>query len=135
MGDLSHNFNLSEFRCKCCGEGIPKKKLINVLENIRFVLSDRYYPNPVKITISGPLRCESHNKEVGGVSNSRHLFKHSDGVDIKAFSKVEDKWLQILPEEVVAIAELLLQDTGGIGQYKGRTHIDVRSKKARWDFR
>jgi uncharacterized protein YcbK (DUF882 family) len=38
----------------------------------------------------------------------------------------------VTPKKVAEYAETLLPNTGGIGIYSNFTHIDVRSKKARW---
>jgi hypothetical protein len=132
---LSPNFFLKEFTCECCGDGTPKQLLVTNLETIRFILTERYHPATVKVVISGPLRCDVHNKEVGGAKDSRHRFKHSDGVDIKAYNKLVDNWIQINPDEVAKIARSIMKDYGGVGQYKGRTHIDVRPTVANWDYR
>ena len=35
--------------------------------------------------------------------------------------------------KVADYAETLLPNTGGIGRYKGFTHVDVRKKKSRWN--
>ena len=132
---LSPNFQLSEFQCSCCSQGTPKQKLVNMLEAIRFVFTDRMTPAPVILKISGPLRCEKHNKEVGGAENSRHLVpKHMDGVDIKLYSAVPTgAWMQVNPDEVFKVADELIGDEGGVGKYRGRTHIDLRGHRARWE--
>ena len=63
-------FDRSEFACKCgkCG-GFPKEpeeKLIKVADRTR-----KHFGK--KATVSSGVRCTTHNKNVGGVSNSRHL--------------------------------------------------------------
>lgn len=63
-------FERSEFACKCgkCG-GFPKEpqeKLIKVADRTR-----KYFGKPA--TVSSGVRCTTHNVNVGGVSNSRHL--------------------------------------------------------------
>lgn len=61
-----------EFACKCGSEfcdgfpAEPDRKLVRLLDELR-----HYYGEPV--TISSGVRCERHNANVGGVSNSRHL--------------------------------------------------------------
>ena len=140
MGNLSQNFSSEEFFCGCCNEGIPKQKLIDILETGRFILADRMHPAPVKIVISGRLRCVAHaldlqTKGIGVGLKSRHVFpQHADGVDIKAYSQIPSgDWLQINPDEVYKIFDDLIGDLGGVGKYEGRTHVDVRGHKARWD--
>ena len=59
---------MQEFACKCgCGFDDINLRLVQILENIRCYFGY----NPIIIT-SG-CRCNSHNKEVGGVSGSRHV--------------------------------------------------------------
>lgn len=63
-------FKRSEFACKCgkCGgyPVEPKEKLIRVADQVRENLGG-------KATVSSGIRCATHNANVGGVSNSRHL--------------------------------------------------------------
>lgn len=69
--DLKY-FKLEEFKCSCGGKyctGYPvvmNKKLLKKLDK---TLRPKYGPMDIK---SGG-RCKKRNKEVGGVSNSRHL--------------------------------------------------------------
>lgn len=63
-------FDKSEFACKCrkCG-GFPvepKEKLIRVADRVR-----KHFGTAA--TVSSGVRCATHNSNVGGVSNSRHL--------------------------------------------------------------
>lgn len=64
-------FKKSEFTCKCgCG-------LNNISLNIVKIADDaREHFNNRAIVTSGT-RCAKHNKEVGGVSNSKHLIGHA----------------------------------------------------------
>ena len=64
-------FKRSEFICHCgkCG-GFPyepSQKLVTVADRVR-----AYFNSPA--TVSSGVRCAAHNAEVGGVSNSRHLY-------------------------------------------------------------
>lgn len=64
-------FDKSEFKCKCGGRycngypAEPKKKLIQTADRVRTYFG-------ASATISSGVRCETHNKNVGGVSGSRH---------------------------------------------------------------
>ncbi|MDR2179699.1 MAG: hypothetical protein LBP21_05290 [Synergistaceae bacterium] len=59
MGDLSKNFNVSEFACKCgCGLKEPSPALVSLLQNIR----DR---TGQPVIIESGWRCTQHNKDVG----------------------------------------------------------------------
>lgn len=63
-------FNREEFRCPCprCGgfPAEPEEALVRLAERVR-----GHFALPV--TVSSGVRCERHNREVGGVVNSRHL--------------------------------------------------------------
>ena len=65
-------FKREEFRCQCGGKycngfpAEPQEKLIRVADKIRKALG-------AAATVSSGVRCQTHNANVGGVSNSRHL--------------------------------------------------------------
>lgn len=113
---ISDNFMRSEFECKCgCGFGTVDVELIEVLERLR-----NHYGAPVRI--NSACRCKIYNKSVGGASGSRHLEGIAADIDIKGVSpaQVQDKLDQWYPKQY------------GLGRYNAFTHIDTRSKKARW---
>lgn len=65
-------FDRSEFRCKCGGKycdgypAEPNEKLIRVADRVRGNLGGA-------AIVSSGVRCKTHNANVGGVANSRHL--------------------------------------------------------------
>ena len=80
MSKLTEHFTSSEMNCPCMdcidndsGKGIDRG-LVDALEVVRLV-----YDQPIHIT-SG-VRCEQHNKDVGGKSTSEHL--DGKAVDIR----------------------------------------------------
>lgn len=78
MGDLTPNFNRSEFACKCgCGLNSIDSILVIMLQESRDTTALTY-------RIASGCRCEQHNKDIGGKPNSAHL-KRSDG-----YSKAAD---------------------------------------------
>lgn len=118
-GDISEHFNRSEFACHCdCGLDTVDVELITVLETLR-----DYFNAPV--IINSGIRCREHNAAVGGSQKSRHLIG-------KAADFVIDG---IVADEVATALEKMYHTKYGIGRYDGRTHIDVRALKARWDKR
>lgn len=65
--DSIKHFKQSEFTCKCgCGLNNMNLKVVKIADKVR-----EHFGSPAIVT-SGT-RCQKHNKEVGGVSNSRHL--------------------------------------------------------------
>lgn len=120
MGDISRHFSRHEFACRCgCGYDTVDVELITVLEDLR-----DYFGEP--ITITGPNRCPEHNAQTpGAASNSPHM--RGIAADIKVRN--------VSPLFVAVYLESKYPDKYGIGRYNGRTHIDVRAEKARWDRR
>lgn len=118
---LSENFKVSEFLCHgggCCAEGKIDDKLVEILQKIR-----DHFGKPVHI--SSAYRCQTWNKQVGGVSNSYHCF--GQAADIK----VEDT----APAEVAKYAESI--GVLGIGLYETDAdghfvHVDTRTAKSFW---
>lgn len=116
MGDISKDFNRSEFECSCgCGFKTVDVELINVLQ----ILRDAF---KASITINSACRCEKHNKEIGGSKNSKH--KQGIAADI-----VVDG---VSPEVIYKHLDDIYHNKYGLGNYLTFTHIDSRSKKARW---
>lgn len=64
---LTPHFNLSEFRCRCCGEvnELAARRLASRLELAR------EFAGP--LTIVSGFRCPSHNTACGGKPTSQHL--------------------------------------------------------------
>jgi len=115
MGDISKNFNRSEFECKCgdCGCDTVDHTLLEMLQTIR----DKF--GALKIT-SGH-RCEDHNKSVSGRPNSYHL--QGRAADF-----------QPLKADVIDVANFIEQENWphGLGVYSDFIHLDSRNTKARW---
>ena len=66
-------FTREEFRCKCGGKycngfpAEPQEGMVRAIDKVREHFGKAFTPN------SG-VRCPTHNANVGGVSNSRHLY-------------------------------------------------------------
>jgi len=115
----SKYFKKSEFCCRCgCGLCTPSQRLVDALDALRELIG-------LPIIISGPLRCESHNAAIGGVSKSRHMPPNCDGVDIMVRGMTGPA-LMLYAVQIPAFAD------GGIGLYPDRLHVDVRGHRARW---
>lgn len=113
---VSTNFKVREFACADGSDPVfISPELVSVLQNIR-----THFGKPV--TITSAYRTPAHNKQVGGVSDSQHLFGTAADIKVKGVS----------PERVAQYAEKLLTGKGGIGVYDSFVHIDVRPTKTRW---
>lgn len=120
-GYVSEHFREAEFDCNHCGKGgdLISKELLRVLEELRSHFDGR------AVTVTSGVRCDFHNKAVGGASNSRHLSKNADAADIVVDSVAPSVVHEYLRNEY----------TGryGLGKYNSFTHIDVRpGPAARW---
>lgn len=63
---ISKNFYLKDFQCPCCKRVMIHPSLLEEMEKL-------YSMAKGKIKITSGYRCEKHNKEVGGVANSKHM--------------------------------------------------------------
>ena len=115
-------FKKPEFACKCgkyC-DGYPAEIDMNMVKIADKIRSKIGKP----ITINSGLRCKTHNSNVGGVSNSQHLFGNAADLGCPA---------GCTPTQMAYIADEIMGDTGGIGTYSWGIHIDTRSTKSRWN--
>ena len=123
---IGEYFNDYEFSCKCERHGVDSsghnvldhvidKRLVDLLDAIRERLG-------VPIYITSGYRCEAHNEEVGGVSNSYHT--QGVAADI-TYDGINVDYLAQVAEECGA---------DGIGRYYNQdfVHVDVRGWAARW---
>ena len=118
---LSKNFKANEFSCKgkgCCSKILIDEKLVVYLQKIR----DHF---GATVTINSAYRCATHNKKVGGSSNSYHTKGQAADIVVKG----------VKPSEVAKYAESI--GVLGIGLYETKkdgyfVHIDPRTKKSFW---
>lgn len=117
---LSKHFDSSEFACHCGCDYLNygadvSPALIQVLEKIRHRLGD------IPLEINSGVRCPSHNYDVGGVSNSRHVY--GDAADVACPMGIDSTTIAAIAEE---------EGADGIGIYPDFVHVDMRGYKARW---
>jgi uncharacterized protein YcbK (DUF882 family) len=113
---LTKNFKSKEFDCKgkkCCSKTQIDIELVGYLQVIRNYVGKA-------ITINSGYRCQKHNKNVGGTTNSKHCAGMAADIVVKG----------IKPREVAKFAETI--GVRGIGLYDSFVHVDSRSSKSFW---
>lgn len=123
---LSKNFREEEFTCKCgkCKE-VPAEMKENLILLCQQLEKIRFFTGP--IIINSGVRCQAHNKKVGGVANSQHLYGRA--ADIRSAyvhsKELYKRILVLMQEEVIKI--------GYIKYYEDKKfiHIDVRGIKTK----
>ena len=122
---ITKNFNLSEFQCKC-GCRMPSKVFDNVLllaEQLQ-VLRDALN-TPIHLT--NAYRCKAHNDSITGSSkNSQHLLGKAADIQIE----------HLTSREISTTIEIFIDEgimkQGGLATYPTFVHDDIRKKRARW---
>ena len=120
---LSLNFWDYEFSCKCgCGAFNVDPRLVSILQRVR--------DKSKALVITSGVRCEKHNKEVGGAPRSWHIPRGSNGY-ASDFTYADGSRSPSAILKLYALADQA--GAVGLGLYHGRVHIDVREgKRARW---
>ena len=114
---LSPDFQVLEFACRDGSDEILiDLRLVHILQRIR-----DHFGRPV--TLNSAYRTRDYNAKVGGVAGSQHILGKAADIRVTGVS----------PSAVAAYAETLLPDSGGIGRYATFTHVDTRSRRARWN--
>lgn len=91
------NFKKSEYKCKCKGKycnGYPSEIAM------RLVMEDQYLRNyfGTAVRLTSGVRCKTHNKNVGGVSKSRHMTGRASDKNINGRTASEiSKVIKSLP--------------------------------------
>ena len=113
----TRNFKISEFNNKGVGRKMHSNKmdskLITGLEKLRYVCGDK------GIIINSGYRNPTHNRAVGGATNSQHLY--GKAADIRVIG---------VKPSTVYNRSLAIFD--GVGKYNTFTHVDTRGYKARF---
>ena len=115
---LSEDFSREEFQCNCgnCDYDTVDSELIDVLQKLR-----SYIGEPIKITSGN--RCPEYNQVVCGAKASYHIRGRAADIQVEGAS----------PSVIQEYLKTAYPDKFGVGSYSSFTHIDTRTKKARWD--
>ena len=92
MANDTSNFKASEFACKCCGENKIVQDVIDMAQIIRDELG-------VPVRVNSGYRCTKHNKNVGGVKNSKHTLGHAADLSCSLGAKAMFEAIQKLQKE------------------------------------
>ena len=132
-GQLSEHFYRDEFSCPCnCGFDTVDAELIRVLETTHSYFSDRYQTK-ARIIINSGCRCQAHNSSIGGAARSVHMLGKAADIVIEVY--LSGGWVIVHADDVSFYLNRTYTESYGIGRYYKFTHLDVRSKYARWDKR
>jgi uncharacterized protein YcbK (DUF882 family) len=114
---VSKNFKLSEFECNNGSHVvILDGELVEKLQALRDKVG-----KPIRI--NSAYRTPAYNMKIGGSPKSQHLEGKAADIVISG----------IPPAKVAELASAV--GFRGIGIYNTFTHVDVREKSTRWDFR
>jgi len=121
-------YTREEYACKCdCGFDTVDYELDIIMDDVREHFNARVF-------INRGASCVDHNEVIQKIANSNYTPYTSESQHL--FGKACDFWVEGVHEDIVAdYLEEKYPNTYGIGRYKGRTHIDVRRLKVRWDKR
>ena len=146
MGDLTKNLSRHEFECKCgCGYNVVDWDLPDVIQDVVNHFQDIHIDKVLHVKINSGTRCAKHNAFVGGkpesdlipFSGSMHLYGMA--ADFVIYYKKQTRTGMvdevIHADDVADYLEKRYPNRMGIGRYIGRTHVDTRTNKARWDQR
>lgn len=116
MGNLSKNFSSSEFECPHCHQSPMDPLLISVLQIIRDHVK-------LPIVVNSGYRCPEHNKRVGGVANSQHIFGKAADIYVEGWSN--EQLLDVIRSLTVA-KKIYVGYAYIIKNSNRAVHIDVR---------
>ncbi len=125
---LTKNFKLSEFRCKCGKCNMSNEVFANVqnVANNLQVLRDAL---KTPIHINSAVRCKHHNQLVNGSPKSQHLLGKAVDIVTKKFS------VNQIYDVVVKLREQNKVMFNGIGIYNTFLHLDLRDNKTEWNYK
>jgi len=138
MGDLTKNLSRWEFECPCpCGVDTVDFELPTVLQKCINHFQEKYPSYDVGVHINSGNRCVAYNATIDGASPTS---KHTEyrAVDFFLYDKNSGSYktgVRIHADEVADYLEDKYPFKYGIGRYNGRTHLDTRSTRTRWDSR
>ncbi|WP_432408573.1 D-Ala-D-Ala carboxypeptidase family metallohydrolase [Wukongibacter sp. M2B1] len=127
-GQITENFNISEFKCRANGEVLINAAVIDHIQRLQIL---REWYNRA-INVNSGYRTPEYNKKIGGATNSFHMQGIASDIalpqEFYGFSKdrqneflsnIKNKWLELC--KGVGLG-------GGVGFYDTFIHLDSRPK-------
>lgn len=118
---ITENFKAKEFKCNHCNELLIDKDLVDQLELFRSEIGNK------PIVITSGYRCQTHNRAVGGSSQSYHL--RGRAVDFVLLS-------QFKAVEIFMLATKIFNRVGlyqsGVNPNSAYMHVDNGPKGTYW---
>jgi hypothetical protein len=74
LGTASAHFSFTEFACKCGGRYAGCRRIWIIRQQVQRLEAYRTKIGNRPVSITSGCRCYSHNRAVGGASNSQHLY-------------------------------------------------------------
>ena len=135
-GQITENFNLSEFKCRDNGELLVNSEALNHIDRLQRFRS--WYNRPMRVN-SG-YRTPEYNKKIGGAAKSKHMKGIASDIALpqefysftsqrreQFFNNIRNKWFDLCSIDGV---------NGGVGFYDTFFHLDSRTSiRAFWDNR
>lgn len=117
---LTPSFKLAEFLT--ANAPVPPEWILNNLYRLasRLQVVRDLLGRP--IIINSGYRTAAHNEAVGGAPGSKHLTGEAADIVVKGMSARE-------------VQAFLKNWSGGMGRSAHYTHLDIRSKMERWDYK
>ena len=122
---LTKNFRLSEFQSKD-GAEMPDEvyeNIVRLAEELQIIRDKVKLP----IKINSAYRSPEHNRKVGGVYNSQHIFGTAADINIIGLSSSK---AYLIIDKLQHSGYIL---TGGLGLYRTFVHYDIRGRRSRWN--
>lgn len=139
MGNITKNLSRHEFACPCSrGEDAVDAELAFAIQESVDNFQALHPNNAVKCALNSANRCLEYNRSLVDSKGRRLSKDDSQHVLYKAvdyYLYLDNVENRIPDDDLATYLENKYPDKYGIGRYVGRTHLDVRINKRRWDRR
>lgn len=127
---LSKHFTVEEFDCHDGTRVSPRE--YNGLEYLCRQFLEPLRKKYGRVTINSGFRTASYNRQIGGASNSFHIYTIHDGndqaADVRCAKGNSRQWHAFMN----SIRNRKRNGKGGLGLYNSFVHVDIRDYKADW---